>query len=116
MATAEDRLWRDARLNAGCAGGVAVAKRYSGDVAVTIVYRDRDRDYACRVVSPDGQRIVFVGAPRLHGYAVDSKEAFDSVARAAIAFAEFEGLSVQALYDEQLTEIQVTGKPVRRTS
>ena len=112
---ADARLWRDARLNAGKVGGVAVAKRYSGDVAVTMIYRDATSDYACRVATPTEVRIVFVGTPAHLEHAVDSREAFDDTARAAIAFAEHEGLSAQPVYDDELTQVQVTGKPpVRR--
>ena len=111
---ANARLWRDARLNAGKAGGVAVAKRYSGDVVVTMIYRDDTFDYACHVVSPAGARTIFVGVPGRLVHAVDSREAFSDVARSAIAFAEHGGLAVQAVYDEQLTQIEVTGKPVRK--
>ena len=111
MSAADARLWRDARLNAGKAGGVAIAKRYSGDVSVTIIYRDITSDYVCRVKSPGGLATVFVGTPAHLEHAVDCREAFDDVARAAIAFAEHDGLSVQPEYDEQLTRIEVTGKP-----
>ena len=109
---ADARLWRDARLNAGKAGGVAIAKRYSGDVTVTMIYRDATSDYACRVATPSGFTVVIGGSPRFLEHAVDSREAFDQTARAAIAFAdELTGLDVQPVYDEQLTQIEVTGKP-----
>jgi hypothetical protein len=117
MTSANARLWRDARLNAGKAGGVAVAKRYSGDVVVTMIYRDATRDYACRVAIPGETRVVFVGAPKALEHAVDSREAFDQTARAAIAFAEDEGcLACNAEYDEALTHVKVTGKPPVRRS
>lgn len=57
---------------------------------------------------------MFVGTPAFLEHAVDCREAFDETARAAIAFAESDGLEVQAVYDEQLTQIEVTGKPVRK--
>jgi len=114
MSSADDRLWRDARLNAGKAGGVAIAKRYSGDVTVTMIYRDRTNDYACRVASASGRATVLVGAPAFLEHAVDSREAFDGTARAAIAFAEHDGLDVQPEYDEELTQVQVSGKPPRK--
>jgi hypothetical protein len=116
MSSADDRLWRDARLSAGKAGGVAVAKRYSGDVVVTMIYRDVYSCYACRVATPTDMRLTIVGVPACMEHAVDSREAFDNVARAAIAFAEDDGLSVQPEYDEQLTRIEVTGKPPARRS
>lgn len=101
--------WRAARAHAGEAGGVAVARRYSGDVAVTMIYRDQHNDYACRVVSPHGTRLIFVGSPAIFEHAVDCKTAFDDAARAAIAFAEDEGLACQPEYDAALTQVAVCG-------
>lgn len=89
--------WRDALAHAGKAGGVKLARRYSGDVTVAIVYRDRTDDYACRVVtSTERPRYVFVGGPATRPIAVDCREAFNDVARAAIAFAEVEGAEYEA--------------------
>jgi hypothetical protein len=116
MSRVDDRLWRDARLNAGKAGGVAVAKRYSGDVVVTMIWRDSYNCYACSVAASGDIRVVIVGAPACLEHAVDSREAFNETARAAIAFAEHEGLSVQPEYDEELTQVKVSGKPPARRS
>lgn len=116
MSSADDRLWRDARLNAGKAGGVAIAKRYSGDVVVTMIYRDVTDDYACRVVSPEGRWTTIVSGLRDARLAVDSREAFDDIARAAITFADEDSpLGVAPEYDLQGSMV-VSGKPpARRT-
>lgn len=110
-AALEVRAWRAAKDVAGIAGGVKLARRYSGNVVVTMVYRDRFSDYACRVSSPDGARIVFVGTPGVLTMAVDCKEAFDDTARAAIAFVDDEGFRLEGVeYDEQLTQVAVHGR------
>jgi hypothetical protein len=101
-----------AKKQAGQAGGVAVARRYSGDVSVTIIYRDNQSDYACKVRSKCSRSptYVFIGrAP-----AVDSRVAFDEVARAAIAFAEDDNFYCNPEYDKELTQVEVRGTKQRR--
>lgn len=69
-------------------------RRYSGRVKVVCQFRDRESDYACALYV-DGEHAgdVYVGLPgawaTLPEYAngADSDEAFDEVARAALAFA-----------------------------
>jgi hypothetical protein len=56
--------------------------------------------YRCHVKTRDGaSRKVFVGEPAHRTRSVDSPEAFDDVARAAIAFAEEDGFSIE--YDHE---------------
>jgi hypothetical protein len=70
-----------------------MAKRYSGEVVVTVVYEDRG-DYKATVAI--GRRNVWsdrIGAPASgfgRGVAYDSPKAYDSTARAALSFADYE--------------------------
>lgn len=81
------------------------ALRYSGDVRVRVTYfdpksgdvfsdgtpRHPNGSYCCRIVTPGVRGLrVFVGAPAHLEHAVDSPEAFDCAARAALAFADEE--------------------------
>ena len=75
--------------------------RYSGQIRIRITYRDSalefindgtrnfpNGSYRCFLHSDTGfTTTVIVGAPAFSSHAVDSPEAFDEVARAAIAFA-----------------------------
>lgn len=77
------------------------AVRYSGRVRLRITYQEpRQRDvyadgtlrhpngsYRCVVSSPAGVGAIEVGAPEWLPGAVDSSEAFDGAAEAALAFA-----------------------------
>ena len=70
-----------------------MATRYSGELTVRITYRDEAEDYRC-VISARGEGVrgrfllgVYVGVPRLLEHAVDSSEAYDRVAHAALSFA-----------------------------
>ncbi len=69
-------------------------KRYSGEIVIRITYietYDPNGMYRCFLKGPNGQtETVFVGAPAFLSEAVDSPEAFDSAAEAAIAFADHE--------------------------
>lgn len=64
-----------------------MAQRYSGEVRVRIVYVDAEAGYDARVSWPGGRERVKVGTPAVLTRAVDSPEAYDAAARAAIAFA-----------------------------
>ena len=82
------------------------AKRYSGNVAITLEYRESDPgetyangtprhpngSYRCTLVRTEGKHkireTVNVGAPIVLSTAVDSPEAFTAAARAAIAFGD----------------------------
>lgn len=72
-----------------------MAKRYSGQVTVRIIYRDatwKDVGHYDAVVSwPGGHERVSVGEPRILTHAVDSPEAYDGAARAAISFSRCDG-------------------------
>src|ERR1019366_1773323 len=81
--------------------------RYSGQIRIRITYIDFDAgnrynmdgsirfpngSYRCFLRSDTGfTTIVIVGAPAFLSQAVDSPEAFDEVARAAISFAAHDG-------------------------
>lgn len=66
-----------------------MAVRYCGAVKITMRYQDKTSDYRC-VVSVPGKvapYVVIVGQPRVLNHAVDSKEAYDATAHAALSFA-----------------------------
>lgn len=89
------------------------ANRYSGDLRIRVAYidakpgdvysdgtlRDRNGKYRCHI-RPIGNRFVhttvYVGAPAVLSHAVDSPEAFDSAAHAALSFALNDGWPVEA--------------------
>lgn len=69
------------------------AIRYCGSVTIRMTYRDATCDYACSVSYVDQKRVtvrVTVGEPAVITRAVDSSEAFDVVAHAAVSFADAE--------------------------
>ena len=72
-----------------------MATRYSGSVKVTLLWKDRETQYRC-VVKVPGERakVIWVGAPAHLTVGVDSPKAYDSTARAALSFADDEGLEV----------------------
>jgi hypothetical protein len=87
------------------------AIRYSGDARIRVTYLDevlpdnRNGGYRCFVRTDSGETYsCVVGVPQVLEHAVDSPEAFDDVAKAALAFADSEGVSLQCEYDEQLTD------------
>lgn len=65
-----------------------MAKRYSGDLQITVVYDDRGHYRAS--VSRGGVKLWrgAVRPPRSLTYAVDSEHGYDEAARAALAFAD----------------------------
>ncbi len=68
-----------------------MAKRVSGRVSVRLTYLDEDDCYKCRVSNLDheGPPIkVYVNPPACPTLAVDSSQAYDAAACAAIAFAD----------------------------
>jgi len=78
--------------------------RYSGRIAMRVVLREGMRDeYHVSIKLPNGDReTVVVGAPAHMRIAIDSPQAYDDAARAALAFAEHDGLDVaeHAEFDE----------------
>lgn len=79
-----------------------MATRYSGDLTITLTYRDPhaelfdmypNGDYRATISWPSRarggkhRRTIYVGAPKYLRQAVDSPEAYDSAAHAAISFA-----------------------------
>ncbi len=64
-----------------------MAKRYCGRLVIQLSYRDKAQDYWC-TVSRAGERVgsVDVGAPAHLAVAVDSPEAYDNAAHAALSF------------------------------
>lgn len=80
------------------------ATRFSGDIEISVVYNERERQYACRLAVP-GESSVFqvVGEPAILEVAVDAPEAFDSAAHAALSFADDErrwGIEEHAAFGE----------------
>lgn len=65
-----------------------MAIRYCGHVKINCTYRDRQCDYRC-ALSIRGKQVgtQYVGEPRVLDHAVDSPQAYDSAAHAAIVFA-----------------------------
>lgn len=108
------------------------AMRYSGDVRVRVTYveprcgtpaerRMMDHfphgQYRCYVHSPADRRVIWVGARIEHGsgVGVDSPAAFDSAARAAIAFAEDESRGCHyeyARFEDDLSDITISRRPM----
>lgn len=64
--------------------------RYSGDLTITLTYRERSSDYRATISYKGVRHVVYVGEPRYLQHAVDSPEAFDETAHAAISFASEE--------------------------
>jgi hypothetical protein len=81
-----------------------MARRYSGKVTVSILWDDHDNRYAARVKADGSEQPIFVtvGAPKILEHAVDSPEAYDAAAKAAIAFADDDvpGTEEQAAFTE----------------
>lgn len=76
-----------------------MAKRVSGRVSVRLTYLDEDDCYKCRVSNLDGEGSpikVYVNPPKCSQLSVDSSQAYDDAARAAIAFA---GVQEYAMYE-----------------
>lgn len=76
-----------------------MAKRVSGRVSVRLTYLDEDNVYKCRVSNLDGEGSpikVYVNPPKCSQLSVDSPEAYDNAARAAISFA---GVHEYAMYE-----------------
>lgn len=65
-----------------------MVKRYSGQVTVDVEFVDAKNQYRARVTAPDGTETVWVGVPPALRVAVDSPEAYDGAASAAMSFAE----------------------------
>jgi hypothetical protein len=86
--------------------------RYSGEIRIRITYLEpylagdgapagrstmSNGEYRCFLREPDGMgTTIHVGAPAFLTHAVDSPEAFDAVARAALSFAHNAGWPVEA--------------------
>lgn len=103
--------------------------RYSGNVRIRITYRDAGRaglngTYRCFIVCHEPREIlgavrrrkyqtVFVGAPAILTHAVDSPQAFDDTARAALAFAH-EGLANEATLALDGSDWHVGRSPEKR--
>ena len=68
-----------------------MAKRYSGDLTITVAWDDRHSNYRT-TVARKGRNVWSgrVGPPRSYEYKVDSEKAYDEAAHAAISFADNE--------------------------
>jgi len=70
-----------------------MATRYSGEVVIAIRMKEtrHGATYHCALRGPDAEKaIVEVGSPKMLEHAIDSPDAFDAAARAAISFAQDE--------------------------
>lgn len=68
-------------------------RRYSGDLKIELSFNDRTDEYRARICPVRGGgacETVHVGAPKYLKHAVDSPQAYDSAAHAAISFARDE--------------------------
>lgn len=80
-----------------------MARRYSGEVNINILWVDATQQYAAKVKAPDEPSMfIIVGAPKVLEHAVDSPAAYDNAAVTALAFAEDEvgGSTERAAYKE----------------
>lgn len=83
-----------------------MAMRYSGQVTVSIRFDDRNDQYVASVQSPGGRETVHVPW-KWSTKGVDTPEAYDDAARAAISFAERTKAGDYATYDESGTSAHV---------
>lgn len=60
--------------------------------------RNRNGDYKVTLSSGGKRKVIYVGAPAFLSHAVDSPKAYDEAFRAAISFADYEGLSMSPEY------------------
>jgi len=75
-------------------------RRFSGALVVTIALTDDDA-YRCRVADPSDPSVTWTGTidpPAFLTRALDSSEAFDDAARAALAFCADERGEIRAAY------------------
>lgn len=65
------------------------AQRISGNLRIRVSYHDREGAYLCSVATLDGKQrtVLTVLPPAVLRHAVDSPEAFDETAHAALSFA-----------------------------
>ena len=94
-----------------------MAKRYSGDLQISVTYDNRD--FYRTSVSRDGKSLWqgTVG-PVVRGIANDSPQAYDEVASAALSFADHEvrGLGDEAEYNEEGSGWLIRRTPRARTA
>lgn len=79
--------------------GPVFVPRYSGSIKIGLRYRDREDDYECRFWKVDrrGRQTealgeLYVNPPKVSRYSVDSPQAYDRTAQAALSFATNDGL------------------------
>jgi len=94
----------------------ARAIRYSGDVVISIVYSDKECEYTCRLMLPNGEEnYQVVSPPPCLDKPVDSPEAFDEVASAALSFALAESQPVSEIDSLAASDFEGTGWHIGRT-
>lgn len=85
--------------------------RYSGDAVIGIVVHETayGAKYTCSVRGPNAEKaLVQVGSPAVLTVAIDSEEAIDDAARAAIAFAQDEDGGFECVaYERDLSAVWV---------
>lgn len=64
---------------------------WAGETFSDGTFRNRNGSYRCFLTAPGGSTTIHVGAPASLSHAVDSPEAFDAAAHAAIREADNEG-------------------------
>lgn len=95
-----------------------MAKRYSGDLQISVTYDDRN---FYRTSVSRGGKLLWRGTVPVGfgpGVAYDSPQAYDEVASSALAFADDEvgGIGDTADFDENLTGYLIQRKPTTRTT
>lgn len=88
--------------------------RYSGALVVSITWREtaHGAKYRCTVRDDTDEKFVCeVGSPAFLTHAIDSSEAFDAAAVAAMAFAYEEAGMEGAAWKDDLSEVHVGRKP-----
>lgn len=89
-----------------------MATRYSGDGTIRMSFVDRDNNYRCSVNDGHGgQGTVYVGLAGKIDKPVDSPEAYDEVAHAAISFADHDGLVDSSYFETTDSGWAVSRKP-----
>lgn len=80
-----------------------MARRISGSAVVIMAFDDALDKYAGRIIDVEKKRASYrfeISSPGVLVTPVDSPEAYDNVAKAALAFAEAEGAGFDVDYDE----------------
>ena len=92
-----------------------MARRYSGSVTVDVTWVDADSQYRCRVRAPGGATTVHVGPPAVLERAVDSPEAYDVAAHAALSFVAEGSLEEPSVNEHATGNVRCDGWHIGRS-